>query len=89
MGKKSYYGSYTRSNKHKWSKDIKKAIRDITDAVVKNISFRAACAPNICEVNRAAKICIYSLIVLTLLFSGIGFYSWIIIGMLCLVLQFV
>ena len=80
MGKKKYYGSYTKKN---WNKDIRRAIRDITDSVVKNISLRSDCG------STGARICIYSLIVLTLLFSGVGFYSWIIIGMLCLVLQFV
>jgi len=89
MGKKNYYGTYTKSSKKGWSKDIKKAIRDITDSVVKNIAARSACKPNVCVFNGAARICIYSLIVVTLLFSGIGFYSWVIIGMLCLVLQFV
>lgn len=88
MGKNSYYKGYSKSYKKNWNKDIRKAIRDITESVVENISCRATCKPNSSEFT-GAKICIYSLIVLTLLFSGIGFYSWVIIGMLCLVLQFV
>lgn len=85
MGKNSYYKS---SSKKSWSKDIRRAFRDITDSITKNISFRVNCGPNACGFT-GARICIYSLIVLTLLFSGIGFYSWVIIGMLVLVLQFV
>lgn len=84
MGRKGYYNkSYTKS----WTKEIRKSIQNITDAVIKNISCRPVCAPNNCGFT-GAKCCIYVLIVLTLLFSGIGFYSWVIIGMLFLVLQF-
>lgn len=88
MSKNSYYKSYSKNYKKNWSKDIRRAIRDITESVVGNISSRSVCNNNSCEFT-GARICIYSLIVLTLLFSGIGFYSWVIIGMLCLVLQFV
>ncbi|MEG1287013.1 MAG: hypothetical protein RSD13_03040 [Clostridium sp.] len=88
MGKSNYYKSYNKNNKKSWSKDFKRAFRDITDSIIKNISCRTNCAPVACGSN-GARWCIYALIVLTLLFSGIGFYSWVIIGMLCLVLQFV
>ncbi|MBB6624320.1 hypothetical protein [Clostridium gasigenes] len=81
MGKNNCY-------KKNWGKDIKKAIREITDSVVKNIYCRTNCGQNQGGFN-SGKCCIYVLIVLTLLLSGIGFYSWIIIGMLCLILQFV
>ncbi|MGL5353452.1 MAG: hypothetical protein ACRDA5_09000 [Clostridium sp.] len=84
MGRNRYSKSYGKN----WTKDIRRAIKDITDSVVVNVASRGSCKPNSCECT-GAKICIYSLIVLTLLFSGIGFYSWVIIGMLCLVLQFV
>lgn len=84
MGKNNYY----RSNKKSWSKDLRRAFRDLTDSIIKNIACRTSCGPNVCGSN-GARWCIYALIVLTLLFSGIGFYSWVIIGMLCLVLQFV
>lgn len=83
MGKNSYYKNCNKN----WSKDIRKAIKEITDSVVKNICCRTNCEQNTSGFN-AGKCCIYVLIVLTLLFSGIGFYSWVIIGMLCLVLQF-
>ena len=85
MGKKSYYGT---CKKKSWDKNIKKAIRDITDSVVSKIAFRSVLDQNACE-SAGARYCIYTLIIITLLFSGVGFYSWIIIGMLCLVLQFV
>lgn len=84
MGRNRYSKSYGKN----WTKDIRRSIRDITDSVIVNISTKGVCRPNSCEFT-GARICIYSLIALTLLFSGIGFYSWIIIGMLCLVLQFV
>lgn len=85
MGKKNYYGT---CNKKSWDKNIKRAIRDITDSVVSKMAFRSVCNENVCG-SFGARCCIYTLIVITLLFSGVGFYSWIIIGMLCLVLQFV
>ena len=42
MGKNSYY----KSCKKNWSKDIKKAIKEITDSVVKNIYCRTNCEQN-------------------------------------------
>ncbi len=88
MGKNSYYKSCNKSCNKNWTKNIRKAIKEITDSVVKNIYCRTNCDQNKCGFN-SGKCCIYVLIVLTLLLSGIGFYSWVIIGMLCLILQFV
>ena len=64
-----------------------KYFKDICDGIGKNIgkggTFFKTC------VNPAARLCIFILILLTLLLSGIGFYSWVILIMLVLILQFV
>ena len=80
---KSYYKKKNKS----WTKVFQDGFKDICDGIGKNIgkggTFFKTC------VNPAARLCIFILIILTLLLSGIGFYSWVILIMLVLILQFV
>lgn len=90
MGNRSYY-KYKQKKSNEWNKTFDKIYCDIKE----NISFgrnngvrqNNCCRPPIVG-NIAARMCIYVLIGLTLLFSGIGFYSLIILGMLVLILSF-
>ena len=73
------------SKKTDWGKVIRDTVDQIICAI-KTPSSRPK-QPN-CP-NPKARICILILMVITLLFSGIGIYSWIIIIMLFIILSFV
>lgn len=79
--------SYYKKNNKSWTKVFQDGFKDICDGIGKNIGkgggFLKKCA------NPGARLCISILIILTLLLSGIGFYSWVILLMLVLILQFV
>lgn len=73
------------SRKTNWGKVFRETVNDIICAI-KTPSAKPkqpSCA------NPQARICILILIGITLLFSGIGIYSWIIIIMLFIILSFV
>lgn len=80
--------SYYKKKKGSWTKIFQDGIKDIFDGIGKNISSGGPIFFKKC-INPAARLVIFVLIVLTLFFSGIGFYSWIILIMLVLILQFV
>ena len=73
------------SKKTDWGKVFRETVNDIICAS-KSPSAKPK-QPN-CP-NPRARLCILILIGITLLFSGIGIYSWIIIIMLFLILTFV
>ena len=73
------------SKKTDWGKVVRETVNDIICAI-KTPSSKPK-QPN-CP-NPKALICILILIGITLLFSGIGIYSWIIIIMLFIILSFV
>ena len=73
------------SKKTDWGKVVRETVNDIICAI-KTPSSKPT-QPN-CP-NPKARICILILIGITLLFSGIGIYSWIIIIMLFIILSFV
>ena len=73
------------SKKTDWGKVFRATVNDIICAI-KTPSSKPK-QPN-CP-NPKARICILILIGITLLFSGIGIYSWIIIIMLFIILSFV
>ena len=73
------------SKKTDWGKVDRETVNDINCAI-KTPSSKPK-QPN-CP-NPKARICILILIGITLLFSGIGIYSWIIIIMLFIILSFV
>lgn len=73
------------SKKTDWGKVVRETINDIICAI-KTPSSKPK-QPN-CP-NPAARLCIFVLIGVTLLFSGIGIYSWIILLMLFIILYFV
>ena len=80
--------SYYKKKKGSWTKIFQDGIKDIFDGIGKNISSGGPMFFKKC-INPAARLVIFVLILLTLFFSGIGFYSWIILLMLVLILQFV
>ena len=80
--------SYYKKKKGSWTKIFQDGIKDIFDGIGKNISSGGPIFFKKC-INPAARLVIFVLIVLTLFFSGLGFYSWIILIMLVLILQFV
>ena len=73
------------SKKTDWGKVVRETVNDIICAI-KTPSAKPK-QPN-CP-NPRARLCILILIGITLLFSGIGIYSWIKIIMLFLILTFV
>ena len=73
------------SKKTDWGKVVRETVNDIICAI-KTPSSKPK-QPN-CP-NPKARICILILIGITLLFSGIGIYSWIIIIKLFIILSFV
>lgn len=83
MGK-SYYSKRKGGS---WGKVFQDGVKDIFEGIGKSFSKRVPVIRNCC--NPAARICIFVLIAITLLFSGIGFYSWVILIMLVIILQFV
>ena len=80
---KSYYKKKNKS----WTKVFQDGVKDIFEGIGKSFSKRVPVIRNCC--NPAARLCIFVLIAVTLLFSGIGFYSWVILIMLVIILQFV
>ncbi|ATD54719.1 hypothetical protein [Clostridium chauvoei] len=84
MGSNRYYH---KKKGNDWAKFFKKTIKDFSDNVSRNIGNSLNCRNNFCCIQ--ARICIFVLMILTLLFSGIGFYSWLILAILLIVLQFV
>ncbi|KLE16819.1 hypothetical protein [Clostridium sp. C8] len=79
--------SYYRKKSSSWGKTFQDGFKDICEGISKNISKGVPFFRNCC--NPAARLCIFILILLTLLLSGIGFYSWVILIMLVIILQFV
>lgn len=73
------------SKKTDWGKVFRETVNDIICAI-KTPSAKPK-QPN-CP-NPAARLCIFVLIGITLLFSGISIYSWIILIMLLIILYFV
>lgn len=73
------------SKKTDWGKVFRATVNDIICAIKthSNKPKQPTCP------NPKARICILILIGITLLFSGIGIYSWIIIIMLFIILSFV
>ena len=73
------------SKKTDWGKVFRETVNDIICAIkAPSQKPKQPTCP-----NPQARICILILILLTLLFSGIGIYSWIIIIMLFIILSFV
>lgn len=78
--------SYHKKKKGSWSKVFQDTFQEFFCSLNKRIT----CMPIMPRMyNIAARICIYVLMGITLLFSGLGFYSWVILIMLIIVLQFV
>lgn len=76
------------SKKTNWGKVFRQTVNDIMCNLRNRpprppIPLRPTCP------NQAARICIYILMGVTLLFSGLGIYSWIILVMLIIILRFV
>ena len=69
------------SKKTDWGKVVRDTVNDVICAI-KN-SPKVPSTP-----NPRARICVLVLMILTLLLSGISFYSWLII-MLFIILQFI
>ena len=69
--------------------DWGKVIRDTVDQIICAIKTPSARPKQPNCPNPKARICILILMAITLLFSGIGIYSWIIIVMLFVILTFV
>ena len=80
--------SYYKRRKGSWSKVFQDGIKDIFDGIGKKIGEGGPIFFKNC-INPAARLVIFILLILTLLLSGIGFYTWIILIMLILILQFV
>jgi len=80
--------SYYKKKKGSWTKVFQEGIKDIFDGIGKKIGDGGPIFLKNC-INPAARLIIFVLILLTLLLSGIGFYSWVILLMLVLILQFV
>lgn len=78
--------SYKKKKSGSWTKVFQDTFQEFFCGLNKKMLFVNS-FPRAC--NKAARICIYTLIGVTLLFSGLGFYSWIILIMLIIVLQFV
>ena len=70
------------SKKTDWGKVVRDTVNDVICAI-KN-SPKLPSTP-----NPRAHICVLVLMILTLLLSGISFYSWLIIIMLFIILQFI
>ena len=80
--------SYYKKKKGSWAKVFQDGIKDIFDGIGKNISSGGPIFFKNC-INPAARLVIFILLIVTLLLSGIGFYTWIILLLLVLILQFV
>lgn len=73
------------SKKTDWGKVFRETVNDIICAI-KTPSAKPK-QPN--YPNPAARLCIFVLIGITLLFSGVSIYTWIILIMLFIILHFV
>ena len=73
------------SKRTDWGKVFRETVNDIICAI-KTPSAKPK-QPN-CP-NPAARLCIFVLIAITLLFSGVSIYTWIILIMLFIILHFV
>lgn len=73
------------SKKTDWGKVFRETVNDIICAVKTPSNKPKSCK----SPNPAARLCILILMGLTILFSGISIYSWIILIMLFIVLNFV
>ena len=80
--------SYYKKKKGSWTKVFQEGIKNIFDNIGKNINSGGPIFFKNC-INPTARLVIFILLILTLLLSGIGFYSWVILLMLVLILQFV
>lgn len=76
---------YYRKKKSPWTKVLQDTFKELVHGINKRI-ITSKCTSK--SENTAAKICVIVLIVLTLLFSGISFYSWVILIMLIIIFQF-
>lgn len=76
---------YYRKKKNPWTKVLQDTFKELVHGINKRI-ITSKCTSK--SENTAAKICVIVLIVLTLLFSGISFYSWVILIMLIVIFQF-
>jgi|BioPla2DNA2_1021312.scaffolds.fasta_scaffold00043_30 small-conductance mechanosensitive channel len=76
---------YYKKKKSSWTKVLQDTFKEFVHGINKRI-ISGKCTPK--SENTAAKICVIVLMVLTLLFSGIGFYSWVILIMLIIIFQF-
>ncbi|ASW43648.1 hypothetical protein [Clostridium isatidis] len=76
---------YYRKKKSPWTKVLQDTFKELVHGINKRI-ITSKCTSK--SENTAAKICVIVLIVLTLLFSGISFYSWVILIMLIVIFQF-
>ena len=83
MSKKSSYSYKGKSTN--WGRVFRRTVSDVTDTIFKYKSTNNNAVP--CFFNPAARLVIYTLIVLTLLFAGIGLYAWVTLGMLLLILR--
>ncbi|WP_300382972.1 hypothetical protein [Clostridium sp.] len=79
--------NYYKKKKSSWTKVFQNSFEELTKGFTRNIGKGATFFVN-CR-NSAARTCIFILMGVTLLFSGIGFYSWVILVMLLIILQFV
>ena len=79
------YGVEIMSKKTDWGKVFRETVNDIICAIK---SPSAKLKQPTCP-NPRARICILVLMGITLLFSGIGIYSWIVLIMLFIILFFV
>ena len=80
--------SYYKKKSNSWTKVFQDGVKDIFNGIGKNISSGRFFIVN-SNCNPAARVCIFVLIGLTLLFSGLGLYTCLILIMLLIILQFV
>lgn len=82
---------YYKKKKNSWNKVLQDTVKEFSKGINKMFK-RGSINVNYNNCNNepggGAKICVIVLIVLTLLFSGLGFYAWVILGMLFIILQF-
>ena len=79
--------NYYKKKKNSWTKVFQDSFEELAKGFSKNIGrgseFFIKCK------NPAARTCVFILMGVTLLFSGIGFYSWVMLIMLLIILQFI
>ena len=84
---------YYKKRKNSWEKVLKDTGKEFSKGFTKMFKRRPININYNNNINcdgpsGGARICVIVLIVVTLLFSGLGFYAWVILGMLFLILQF-